>query len=52
MFLVLATGKTAGEMLDLCRARLGNDPETELRIATGEQEKITDLRLRRLLEIG
>jgi len=49
IFIVCATGKTAGEMLGLLRARLGNDPERELVIAMGEQEKITELRLKKLL---
>jgi 2-oxo-4-hydroxy-4-carboxy--5-ureidoimidazoline (OHCU) decarboxylase len=31
------------------RARLGNDPPTELRVAAGEQAKITRLRLEKLL---
>ncbi len=48
IFIVCATGKTAEEMLALLRQRLGNDPETELRIAAGEQEKITRLRLEKL----
>ena len=48
MFLVCATGKTAAEMLALLRARLPNDPATELAIAAGEQAKITRLRLEKL----
>lgn len=52
VFVVFATGKTAAEMLDLCRTRLGNDPEAEIRAAAAEQAKITDLRLRKLLGIG
>jgi allantoinase len=48
IFIVFATGKTADEMLGLLRARLGNDPETELAIASAEQAKITRLRLRKL----
>ena len=48
IFIVCATGKTAGEMLELCRTRLGNDRETEIRIAAAEQEKITEIRLRKL----
>jgi 2-oxo-4-hydroxy-4-carboxy-5-ureidoimidazoline decarboxylase len=50
IFIVCATSRTAPEMLALLRARLANDPETELRIAAGEQSKITALRLRKLLE--
>ncbi|MEA2599366.1 MAG: allantoicase [Acidobacteriota bacterium] len=49
IFIVCATGKSAAEMLDLLRTRLGNDPETELRIAAEEQRKITHLRLEKLL---
>jgi len=52
VFLVFASGRSAGEMLELCRARLGNDPTAELRVAAAEQAKITDLRLRGLLGIG
>jgi len=48
VFLVCATGKTAAEMLALLRARLANDPATELTIAAGEQAKITRLRLEKL----
>lgn len=49
VFLVCATGKTAEEMLALCRQRLQNDPRVELEIASQEQKKITALRLRRWL---
>jgi allantoicase len=49
IFIVCATGKTAEEMLGLLRERLPNDPDTEMRIATGEQRKITTLRLEKLL---
>jgi allantoicase len=48
-FVVCATGKSAAEMLALCRERLGNDPETELRAAAEEQLRITRLRLEKLL---
>lgn len=50
IFIVCATGKSAGEMLGLLEARLGNDPERELQVAAGEQAKITRLRLEKLLE--
>ncbi|MGB9181448.1 MAG: 2-oxo-4-hydroxy-4-carboxy-5-ureidoimidazoline decarboxylase [Pyrinomonadaceae bacterium] len=50
IFIVCATGKTSAEMLALLRERIHNEPETELRIAAEEQRKITDLRLRKLLE--
>jgi 2-oxo-4-hydroxy-4-carboxy-5-ureidoimidazoline decarboxylase len=49
IFIVCATGKTAAEMLDLLRGRLHNEPHTELRVAAGEQAKITRLRLQKLL---
>ena len=49
IFIVCATGKPAKEMLGLLRTRLGNDPERELIIAMGEQEKITELRIKKLL---
>jgi 2-oxo-4-hydroxy-4-carboxy-5-ureidoimidazoline decarboxylase len=45
IFIVCATGKTAAQMAELLDARLGNDPELELRIAAAEQAKITRLRL-------
>jgi len=37
-------------MLNELRRRLGNDPAEELRVAAGEQAKITRLRLERLVE--
>ena len=45
IFIVCATGKSAEEMLTLLYQRLPNDQATELRIAAGEQQKITALRL-------
>jgi 2-oxo-4-hydroxy-4-carboxy-5-ureidoimidazoline decarboxylase len=48
VFLVCATGKGAREVLTLLEQRIGNDPETELRIAAAEQAKITRLRLEKL----
>jgi len=50
IFIVCATGKSADEMLGLLRARLANNPQTELRIAAEEQRKITRLRLLKWLE--
>ena len=44
--------ESAEEMLGACRARLAHDRDTELRVAAGEQARITRLRLARLLEIG
>ena len=51
IFIVCATGKSAEEMLALLRERLHNDPETELRVAAGEQWRITELRLRKFLNV-
>jgi 2-oxo-4-hydroxy-4-carboxy-5-ureidoimidazoline decarboxylase len=48
IFIICATGKTAGEMLALLEERMKNDPDKELLIAAGEQTKITQLRLRKL----
>jgi 2-oxo-4-hydroxy-4-carboxy-5-ureidoimidazoline decarboxylase len=50
IFIVCATGKSAGEMLALLQARLQNDPKEEINIAVDEQNKITKLRLEKLLE--
>ena len=45
IFIVCASGKTAGEMLALMRARLHNAADDEIRIAAEEQARITALRL-------
>jgi OHCU decarboxylase len=50
IFIVCASGKSAGQMLAELEARLGNDPDTELGVAAEEQRKITQLRLEKLLE--
>ena len=52
IFIVCATGKSAGEMLSLLQERLPNDPEAELEIAAAEQRKITAIRLKKLLSEG
>ena len=49
IFLVCATGKTAEEMLALLKTRMQNDRETELCVAAGEQEKITRIRLEKII---
>ena len=49
IFLVCATGKTAEEMLALLTTRMANPHEEELRIAAGEQAKISTLRIDKLL---
>ena len=52
IFIVCATGRSAGEMLALLQDRLANDPAAELAIAAAEQRKITAIRLRKLLSEG
>ncbi len=49
IFIVCATGKTADEMLVLLKERLMNDTETEYKIARKEQNKITHIRLNKLI---
>ena len=49
IFIVCATGKSAAEMLALLEARMPNDPKTEVMVAAEEQNKITRLRLKKLL---
>jgi 2-oxo-4-hydroxy-4-carboxy-5-ureidoimidazoline decarboxylase len=50
IFIVCATGKSAEEMSKLLRSRLPNDPGEEIEIAADEQNKITKLRIEKLLE--
>ena len=49
IFIVCATGKSADEILSLLKQRMNNAPEAELKIAAGEQRKITRLRLEKIL---
>ncbi len=49
IYLVCATGKSGAELLRILQSRLGNDADTELRVAAGEQEKITRIRLEKML---
>lgn len=49
IYIVCATGLGADDILADLRRRLGNEPETEQRIAAAEQAKITILRLRKLI---
>jgi OHCU decarboxylase len=50
VFLIAARGRTADEILQALRSRLGNDPATELEIAATEQRKITRFRLEQFLQ--
>ena len=52
IFIVCATGKTAEEMLEILTSRLSNDPKDEIEIAADEQNKITKLRLEKLLDVS
>jgi OHCU decarboxylase len=47
--IICATGKSAGELLEITQSRLSNAPGIELRIAAEEQRKITRLRLEKLV---
>ena len=49
IFIVCATGKSADEMLSMIKDRIRNEPETEIKIAMEEQNKITKIRLEKLL---
>lgn len=49
IFIVCATGKSAQEMLDLLNARIGNNRSEEIKIAMEEQNKITKIRLEKLI---
>jgi 2-oxo-4-hydroxy-4-carboxy-5-ureidoimidazoline decarboxylase len=49
VFLIFATGRSAGEMLAAARERLHNDEITERAVVRAELAKITRLRLERLL---
>lgn len=51
IFIVFATGKSAAEMLKLLSARVTHSKEEEVRIARGEQFKITLLRLQKLIQL-
>ena len=50
VFLICATGRSAEEMLAELESRLKNLADSELRVAAGEQAKITRLRLDKLVD--
>jgi OHCU decarboxylase len=50
IFIVFATGKSAAEMLELLKGRIGNARSDELKNAAAEQLQITRLRLQKLAE--
>lgn len=49
VYLVCASGRSAAELLDVCRDRLANDPASERRVVLAELAKINRLRLAKLL---
>jgi 2-oxo-4-hydroxy-4-carboxy-5-ureidoimidazoline decarboxylase len=51
IFLLCATGRSAAEMLVILRQRMQNDAATELREAAEQQRLITQLRLRKWLQM-
>jgi 2-oxo-4-hydroxy-4-carboxy-5-ureidoimidazoline decarboxylase len=50
-YIVCATGKSADEMLGIMQRRLNNDRESELREAAEQQRQITQIRLRKWLQV-
>jgi 2-oxo-4-hydroxy-4-carboxy-5-ureidoimidazoline decarboxylase len=51
IFIVCATGKSAAGMLAILEARMKNDAATELHEAAEQQRQITQLRLRKWLQV-
>jgi OHCU decarboxylase len=51
IFIICATGKSAPRILEALRRRLNNDGETELQEAAEQQRQITEIRLRKWLQI-
>lgn len=51
IFIICATGRSAGEMLLSLRQRLHNSAEAEMQEAAEQQRRITQLRLRKWLEL-
>ncbi len=51
IYIVCASGKSPEAMLAMCRARMANDADTELKVAAEEQLRITKLRLEKLLTV-
>ena len=50
IFLIAAAGRSADEILSELRARMSNDPATELEVAAEEQRKIARLRVLSMLD--
>lgn len=52
IFIISANGRSAHSILDALKARMGNSPDVEIRIAAEQQLEISHLRLKRLLLPG
>jgi OHCU decarboxylase len=52
IFIINANGRGAHSILDALKARMGNSPDVEIRIAAEQQLEITHLRLKRILLPG
>ncbi|HET9431829.1 MAG TPA: 2-oxo-4-hydroxy-4-carboxy-5-ureidoimidazoline decarboxylase, partial [Chitinophagaceae bacterium] len=50
IFITCASGKSGNELLTELHTRLQNNPEVEIEIAADEQNKITKLRIEKLLD--
>ena len=50
-YIVCATGKSAEEMLAILKIRLANDLQSELQEAAEQQRQITQIRLRKWLQV-
>lgn len=50
IYLVCASGRSAEELLAVCRGRLANDPATERGVLLGELSRINRIRLAKLLD--
>ena len=50
-YIVCATGKSAKEMLAILKVRLANDRQSELQEAAEQQRQITQIRLRKWLQV-
>jgi 2-oxo-4-hydroxy-4-carboxy-5-ureidoimidazoline decarboxylase len=51
IFIVCATGKSASEMLEILNLRMRNDSKNELREAAEQQRQITQIRLKKWLQV-
>jgi len=49
-FIIAANEKSTNEVLEILLQRLNNDPDEELLIAAAEQNKITQMRLKKLFD--